>query len=290
MGSEINMKKLLSKDEVSLEDFKSLYPKQNRKSLFRTAHYYMRPLVILGLAERSRKGKWKLRRDTLRTIEKFEKLRKKYRINMDLYEFVSILFTRTAQLLEECNGKEDTLDRIANEFEIRRDLLARFIKELLDNLKWKTPEDLMGFVRDIKTGRYLKIDGRALTRLKGENSGRIEKLKKEGRTEETATEEVINVLLKKLPLSLDLWEEVEKDSGDSIESWIKDRLMERNPPDGVTLIPVPKHLWNKLQQEVKDLIESQRAAVKEKLALRIREALDKTIKEAKERKRKIGKK
>lgn len=290
MGNVTDIRTILTKEEVSLEDFKLLYPRQNRRSLFRTAHYYMRPLVILGLAEKSGKGKWKLREDTLRTIERFEELRRKYGIKLDLYEFVSVLFTRTAQALKECSRGENTLDRIADEFEIPKGILAQFIKELLDNLEWKTTEDLMSFVRDIKTGRYLKIDGRVLTKFKRENRKRIDELKKEGRTEETATEEVLNVFLKKLPLSLDLWEEVEKDSGESIESWIEDRLMERSSPDGVTAIPVPKRLWDKLQQETKDLIESQRIALKEKLALRIREALDKTIKEAKEKKRKIRKK
>ena len=290
MRNTTDIREILRKEEVSLEDFRSLYPKQNRKSLFRTAHYYMRPLVILGLAEKSGKGKWKLREDTLRTIEKFEELRRKYGIKMDLYEFVSVLFTRTAQVLRKCSGGENTLDCIADEFEISKEILIQFIKELLDNLEWKTPEDLMNFVRDIKAGRYLKIDGRVLTKFKRENRRRIDELKEEGRTEETATEEVLNVFLRKLPLSLDLWEEVEKDSGESIESWIEDRLMERSSPDGVTAIPVPKHLWDKLQQESKDLIESQRTALKERLALRIREALDKTIKEAKEKKRKIRKK
>lgn len=267
----MKLREVLRKGEVRIEDFKVLYPNQSKTSLLRTANYYMRPLVALGIARREGEV-WKLREDVLRTVERFEELREKYGIGGDLYELVSILFTRTAQVLKE----KGELELLGEELGVSSEVLREFLRELLSALEWRTPEDLLLFAKEVKLGRCVRVDGRVLTRLRVENEGRKE-----------TTEELLNSLLKKLPLSIELWERIEREGGGEVRNWIEDCLFEKSFPDSVVSIPVSKKLWEKLQEEVGELLEDQRRALQEKLALRIQEALEKTIREAKEKKRRI---
>ena len=272
---------LMKRGKVREEDFRELYPSQSKEALIRTARYYMRAMEGIGLARKNGDG-WDVRSDVIRTIEEFERLREKYGYGGDLFEFVTYLFRKTAELLK----KKTFLERLSEEYEVEEEVLRHFIEEFLDNLEWKDKRDLEVFLRDFKRGLWMKLGERTYEGLLRENLKRVERLQSEGFTREEALMVVLNTLLKLIPLSLELWEKVAEDSPDSsVETWVEDRLAERDGLKGVELVPVNKKLWDRFQKEVKELSDREREGTKAKLVKRLNQAVEKTLKELKEKKR-----
>ena len=275
-------KRLLLKGEVSKEDFRRLYPGQSDNSLVRTANYYMKPLEGLGLAVKEN-GKWRVRKDILKVVEEFERLRKKTGFEGDLFEFIAVVFRRTRDLLK----RKSFIEVLAQEHGVREEALMKFIEEFLDSVEWKTEKDLERFTEELRKGLWIKINPELYSEIKGENREEIRKLKDSGMTEEMAVMAVINKLLLLSVPSLELWEDIREDAGEQgTYAWLVNRLAERKRIEGVELVPVSKRLWDGFQKEASDLRDNQREALKTRLMKRLNDAIEKTIRDAKNMKRK----
>ncbi len=278
-------KDLLFKEEVTIEDFKSLYPEQDGRSLRRTANYHMGVLEKVGLAKKVESGRWKVRADTIRAIEEFERLREKFGYEGDLFEFITEIFRKTKDLLKE----KTVIEVLAEDYGVSEEALMEFIEGFLDNVEWKNEEDLRVFLKDFTKGLWVRIEPKTYANFKNLNRQELMELRAKGLTEEEAVIVLLNSLLQKTPLSLKLWDRVEEDSTNGIVGWVEDRLTERNGLKGVELVPVNKTLYDNMQEEICQLIDSQREAMKNKLAKRLNDAVEKTLREAKEinRKKKV---
>ena len=278
-------REILSKGEVEERDFRLMYPSQSEDALIRTARYYMRALEGLGLAVKEN-GKWKVRKDTLEAVAEFERLRRKFGYEGDLYQFITEVFKKTRDLLR----KKTFIENLAEDYGVSETALMDFIEGFLDNVEWKTEEDLKVFLRDFKKGLWVRLSPKIHGELKRENLKELKEVREKGFTEEEALIVLLNALLEKVPLSLKLWKEVEEDSsGNGVRGWIEDRLAERGGMEGVELVPVNRTIYRKLQDETENLTESQADAIRLKLVKRLNDAVEKTLKEAKEmaRRRKV---
>lgn len=272
---------LMKRGKVREEDFRELYPAQSKKSLVRTAHYYMKAMEGIGLAKRNADG-WEVRSDTIRTIEEFERIREKVGYGGDLFEFITYLFKKSLDLIE----KRAFFEILAEERGVEEEALRKFVEEFLNSFEWKDEKDLQTFLEEFKEGLWMKIGKEIRTEVLRQNAKRIEELQERGLSREQAIMTVLNRILKLIPLSLELWEKVEKDSPNSnVEIWIEDRLTERSELNGVEFVPVNKKLWDKLQEEVKELSEREKELAHLRLAERLNQAIEKTLKEIKEQKR-----
>ncbi len=224
-------------------------------------------------------GKKRVRKDILKSIEEFERLREKTGFEGNLFEFITAVFRQTRELVR----KKGFIEVLAEEHGINEEILMEFIEEFLDSVEWKTERDLRLFLRDFRKGLWIRISPRILSELRRENLKEFEEVKRSGFTEEEAQMILLNALLEKVPLSLKLWKEIEEDaSGNGTRGWVEDRLAERKGTEGVELVPVNRTLYRKLQEEVKILLESQREALKVKLLKRLNDAVEKTYREARE--------
>ena len=280
----MKLKEILLKGEICKDDYARLYPNQSRYSVGANFRKTMNVLKELGLAEKNGNGSWKVRTDVIRSIEEFERIRKKIGYEGDLFEFLKELFRKTLEIWK--NG-DSFLSALAQEHGVDEGFLKRFIEDFLDSFEWKTEEDLERFTEELRKGLWVKINPELYSEIKGENRKEIRKLKDSGMTEEMAVMAVINKLLLLSVPSLELWEDIREDAGEQgTYVWLVNRLAERKRIEGVELVPVSKRLWDRFQNEASDLRDNQREALKTRLMKRLNDAIEKTIRDAKNMKRK----
>ncbi len=281
---EVRIRDILLKGEVSRDDYAKLFPNQSKSSASANFRKTMNVLKDIGLAEKNGNGTWKVRADVIRSIEEFERIRKKIGYEGDLFEFLKELFRKTLEIWKNGGG---FLSALAQEHGVDESALKRFIENFLDSFEWKTEEDLEGFVNEFRKGLWVRINPELYSEIKNENRKEIEKLKYSGVTEEIAVMIVINKLLFLSVPSLGLWEDIREDAGEQgTYVWLINRLAERRGMEGTELVPVSKKLWDRLQNEIAGLRDSQRSVLKTKLVKRLNDAVEKTIKDARSMKRK----
>lgn len=134
--------------------------------------------------------------------------------------------------------------------------------------------------------RSIYLGHEVLRNFREANYREVVRLREEGYGEEEALSLLLRKFLLKVPLSLKLWEEIEDEAKElGAEGWIRDRLAERKASH-VQFVPVSRVLYEKMQEEVSKLLQSQREALKTKLVKRLNDAVEKTYREAKELSRK----
>ncbi len=271
---------ILSRGEVTVQDFRLMYPNQDKRSLSRTARYHMKVVEDLGLAEKNN-GKWKVKNDLLEVVKEFNRLKERIGFQGDLYEFISVIFNHTKEILK----RKSFIEVLAQEYGVREKTLREFIEGFLDNIEWKTEEDLRVFLEDFKKGLWVRLSSEIYSALKHENAKEIKEIQRKGFTKGEATIILLNAFLKKIPLSMEVWKRIERDSVNGIEGWILDRLTERRKHAHVEFVPVDKVTYKKLQDEVAELSETDRKTVEMRLVKRLTSAVEKTLKEVREMKR-----
>lgn len=279
----MNLKDVLLRGTVSPEDYAKLYPNQSKSSVSANFRKTMRVLGELGLAEKNGNGTWNVRADVIRSIEEFERIRKKIGYEGDLFEFLKELFRKTLEIWRNGDG---FIDRLARDYGVEKKALKAFTEEFLDSFEWKKEEDLERFVEEFRSGLWVRMNSELYSEIKEENREEIDRLKDSGLTEEEAVMVVINRLLSLSVPSLELWEDIKEDAGEQgTYVWLLNRLAERKKASTVELVPVSRRLWDKLQREIAHLRENQKEALETKLIKRLNDAVEKTIKDAKRMKK-----
>ncbi len=240
----------------------------------------MRPLVDLGIAQRSGGG-WFVRRDVLRAVEEFERLRKRTGFEGDLFEFITAVFKNTQEVVK----RKTAVEVIAEEHGVSSSAVLELLETLLDEIVWKTEEDLKKLTEDIKEGRIVFIADRVKERFVAGNREEIDHLMKDkGMTEDEAFVFLLNNFLSFVPVSCSIWRDAEKVAGaGKLERWLRDKVAEDGHGKLYELVPVPKEIYDSAVKEVEKLPEEDRERFREKIIKYLTSALDKVRKEARER-------
>ncbi|WP_457601595.1 hypothetical protein [Hydrogenivirga sp.] len=237
----------------------------------------MRPLRDIGVVERNGDG-WRVKHDVLKTIEEFERIRKKIGFEGDLFEFVTEVFKKTRELLKT----KTVVEELAQEHGVSPGPIVELLEVLLDEIIWRTEDDLRKLAEDIRSGRIVFIADEVRKRLHSSNAEDIKHLSLCGdMTEDEALIFVLNNLLSFIPVSLSLWREVESVAGaGNIEVWIKDKIVEDKAGGSYELIPVNGSLFRKMESEVSELDEKEREKMKERFVKGVHSLMEKIAKEA----------
>lgn len=240
----------------------------------------MRSLVDLGIAQRSRGG-WSVRRDVLRAVEEFERLRERTGFEGDLFEFITAVFRNTQEVMK----RKTAVEAIAEEHGVSPSAVLELLETLLDEIVWKTEEDLKKLTEDIKEGRIVFIADRVKERFVAGNREEIGRLmKNEGMTEDEAFIFLLNSFLSFVPVSCSLWKDVENVAGaGELERWLQNKVIEDGHGKLYELVPVPKEIYDSAVKEVEKLPEEDRERFREKIIKYLVSAFDKVRKEARER-------
>jgi len=150
------------KKHITVEDFKECYPNQGVSTLRTTATRYMRPLRDVGIVERNGKG-WVVKHDLLKTIEEFERIRKKMGYEGDLFEFITHIFKKTREIMKV---KTD-VEVLAEKHNVSPQVIMELLETVLDEFIWKTEEDLKKLAEDIRSGRIVFLADRVRDRFYG---------------------------------------------------------------------------------------------------------------------------
>lgn len=271
---------LKTKNYITIEDFRKIYPNQKEHNLRCTASKYLRALIELGIVQPDNGG-WKVRTDTLKAMEEFESLRERLGYEGDLYEFVVRIFKTTGKLLKE----KTELEIIALEHGVSVSAILSFVETLLDEIVWKTEEDLKKLEDDIKEGRIVFVADKVKNRFLSANEKEIKQLcKREDFSEEEAFIFLLNNFLSFVPVSYSLWKKAQEIAGEDkdLEEWLGDKVVESGKGRFYELVPVNKKLYDKMKDEIDKLPEAEQERFKEKFVRNLNTLLEKIRREARD--------